>query len=188
MIVEETPLSRGNYKFRLPRIDEYKSRVKISKWLKKEGEFFEREEEILELEYTDRGKMNGFPDQVTKFKLKLPCSGRIGKIILKENEKASLNDLLAMIDADGSMELIHRNNKHYAHYHYKGVFFEIEYDYYDKDYLESMGVSYKAGYDEYIDVVGINSILHKESEFINVITDKISEFEEQILKKIKETE
>ncbi len=187
MIIEETPLSRGDYKFRLPRIDEYKSWVKISKWLKKEGEFFEREEDIVEVEYTNR-RMDGFPNQVSSFKLKLPCSGRISKIILKENENASLNDLLAIIDADGSMELVHKNYKHYAHYYYKGVLFEIEYDYYDKDFLERMSASKEAGYDEYIDVVGINSILHKGVEFIDVLLDRVSEFSDLILKKIKETE
>src|SRR5919106_4426630 len=83
----------------IPEIGESISEVQIGEWLKAEGDYVARNEELVVIE-TDKATVE----------IPAPESGRLTKIIKKTGESASVNEIIGYMDAsaDSSRELRER--------------------------------------------------------------------------------
>ncbi len=88
---------------KIPEVGESISEVAIGEWLKHEGDFVERDEEVVVIE-TDKATVE----------IPAPESGRVTKILKKAGDSASVNEVIAYIDNDavndGTKESAKSNN------------------------------------------------------------------------------
>ncbi|MEX2171153.1 MAG: 2-oxoglutarate dehydrogenase complex dihydrolipoyllysine-residue succinyltransferase [Pirellulales bacterium] len=75
---------------RIPELGESIREVQIGRWLKKEGDRVEENEDVVELE-TDKASME----------LPAPAPGIVAKIIKHEGDSVAIGDAIAVIDEDG---------------------------------------------------------------------------------------
>jgi 2-oxoglutarate dehydrogenase E2 component (dihydrolipoamide succinyltransferase) len=72
---------------KIPEVGESISEVAIGEWLKREGDFVERDQEVVVIE-TDKATVE----------IPAPESGRVTKILKQTGESASVNEVIAYID------------------------------------------------------------------------------------------
>ncbi len=74
---------------KIPEVGESISEVAIGEWLKHEGDFVERDEDVVVIE-TDKATVE----------IPAPESGRVTKILKQTGDSASVNEIIAYIDSD----------------------------------------------------------------------------------------
>ena len=74
---------------KIPEVGESISEVAIGEWLKHEGDFVERDEDVVVIE-TDKATVE----------IPAPESGRVTKILKQTGDSASVNEVIAYIDSD----------------------------------------------------------------------------------------
>jgi len=85
---------------KIPEVGESISEVAIGEWLKHEGDFVERDEDVVVIE-TDKATVE----------IPAPESGRVTKILKREGDSASVNEVIAYIDSDAVNDAPKRNAK-----------------------------------------------------------------------------
>jgi len=75
----------------VPEVGESISEVQIGEWFKNEGDYVERNEELVVIE-TDKATVE----------LPAPGSGKITKILKKTGDTASVNEVIGYLDTDAS--------------------------------------------------------------------------------------
>ena len=75
------------HELKIPQAGESIQEVQIGQWLKKEGQWVDRDENVVELE-TDKASMD----------LPAPVAGVISKILKKDGDAAEIGDTIALID------------------------------------------------------------------------------------------
>ena len=75
------------HELKIPQAGESIQEVQIGQWLKKEGEWVDRDENLVELE-TDKASME----------LSAPAAGVVTKILKKDGEAAGIGEIIALID------------------------------------------------------------------------------------------
>jgi 2-oxoglutarate dehydrogenase E2 component (dihydrolipoamide succinyltransferase) len=79
--------------FTVPEVGESISEVQIGEWLKKEGDYVQRNEEVVVIE-TDKATVE----------LPAPESGRVTRILKKNGETASVHEVIGYIDTGDAQE------------------------------------------------------------------------------------
>ena len=75
------------HELKIPQAGESIQEVQIGQWLKKEGEWVDRDENLVELE-TDKASME----------LSAPAAGVVTKILKRDGEAAGIGEIIALID------------------------------------------------------------------------------------------
>ena len=78
---------------RVPEVGESITEVEIGEWLKNEGDFVERDDEVVVIE-TDKATVE----------VPAPEAGTLTKILKRPGETASVHEVIAIIDADGGRQ------------------------------------------------------------------------------------
>src|SRR5918995_4076518 len=73
----------------VPEVGESISEVQIGEWLKSEGDYVERNEEVVVIE-TDKATVE----------ISAPQSGRVGKILKKAGDTASVNEVIGYLESE----------------------------------------------------------------------------------------
>ena len=76
---------------KIPEVGESISEVAIGEWLKHEGDFVERDEDVVVIE-TDKATVE----------VPAPEAGRVVKILKNAGDTASVNEIIAYIDSNAS--------------------------------------------------------------------------------------
>ena len=74
---------------KIPEVGESISEVAIGEWLKHEGDFVERDEDVVVIE-TDKATVE----------VPAPEAGRVVKILKNAGDTASVNEIIAYIDSE----------------------------------------------------------------------------------------
>ncbi|HIE43253.1 MAG TPA: biotin/lipoyl-binding protein [Candidatus Omnitrophica bacterium] len=82
-------MGKSSIEIKLPELGKEVEEATVSFWYQEEGEDVEKDEELLEI-VTDKAV----------FKVKAPVSGRLSKILVGENEKVKIGDILGIIESE----------------------------------------------------------------------------------------